>query len=174
MRGNDALCQAFARMRINDAVWGSLFLLLGVVILFHVQRFPTIPGQNVGPALFPGVIAAGLVVCASILMVQGLGQRRRRGGPSAWFASEPWMRSPRHVLAFFSAIGVNVFYITLVDRLGFIPTGAIYLAVLFAVFGVRLRNNLVLAVAVTLVIHYAFYKLLRVPLPWGVLRTWAW
>jgi putative tricarboxylic transport membrane protein len=46
--------------------------------------------------------------------------------------------------------------------------------VLFAVFGVRLRNNLTLAVIVTLGIHYAFYKLLKVPLPWGVLQGWAW
>ena len=161
-------------MKINDAVWGSLFLLLGVVILFHVQSFPTIPGQKVGPALFPGVIAVGLVVCASILIFHGIAGRRKRGEPSAWFASEPWMRSPRHVLAFFLVIGVNVFYILVVDRPGFIPTGAIYLAMLFAVFGVRLRNNLVLALVITLVIHYAFYKLLRVPLPWGVLEKWAW
>ena len=31
-----------------------------------------------------------------------------------------------------------------------------------------------LALAVTLVIHYAFYKLLKVPLPWGVLQGIAW
>ena len=30
-----------------------------------------------------------------------------------------------------------------------------------------------LAIVVTLVIQYAFYKLLRVPLPWGVLRAFA-
>jgi putative tricarboxylic transport membrane protein len=29
-------------------------------------------------------------------------------------------------------------------------------------------------VIVTLVIHYAFYSLLRVPLPWGVLERFAW
>ncbi|TMG83209.1 MAG: tripartite tricarboxylate transporter TctB family protein [Betaproteobacteria bacterium] len=161
-------------MKINDAVWGSLFLLLGVMILFHVQSFPTIPGQKVGPALFPGVIAAGLAVCASILIVQGIAGRRKPGERSAWLGSEPWMRSPQHVLAFFLVIGVNVFYILVVDRLGFIPTGTIYLAVLFAVFGVRPRNNLVLALVITLVIHYAFYKLLRVPLPWGMLEKWAW
>jgi putative tricarboxylic transport membrane protein len=26
----------------------------------------------------------------------------------------------------------------------------------------------------TLVIHFAFYKLLRVPLPWGMLTPYAW
>ena len=161
-------------MKINDAIWGALFLLLGVVVLVHVQGFPTIPGQKVGPALFPGAIAAALSVCALLLIAQGIAVRRRDGERAAWLGVEAWMRSPRHLLAFLAVIGVNVFYILLVDRLGFIPTGVIYLALLFAVFGVRLRNNLALALIVTLGIHYSFYKLLKVPLPWGLLTRWAW
>jgi len=161
-------------MKINDAVWGALFLLLGVAILVHVQSFPAMSGQKVGPALFPGVIAVGLSVCALLLIARGIAAHRQDREQAPWLAAGPWMRSPRHVLAFLVTIGVNVFYILIVDRLGFIPTGVIYLALLFAVFGVRLRNNLVLALIVTLVIHYAFYKLLKVPLPWGVLQSWAW
>jgi putative tricarboxylic transport membrane protein len=161
-------------MRINDAVWGALFLLLGVAVLVHVQSFPTIPGQKVGPALFPGAIAVGLSVCALLLIVQGLAARGPDGERAPWLGAEAWMRSPRHLLAFSVVIGVNVFYVLLVDRLGFIPTGVIYLALLFAVFGVRLRTNLALALLVTLGIHYSFYKLLRVPLPWGILQQWAW
>ena len=161
-------------MKINDAVWGALFLLLGVAILVHVQSFSTIPGQKVGPALFPGVIAVALSVCALILIAKGIAARRHSGERAAWMAPDDWVRSPRHVLALFLVIGVNVFYILLVDRLGFILTGTIYLALLFAVFGVRVRNNLPLALVITLVIHYAFYKLLRVPLPWGLLQSWAW
>ena len=84
------------------------------------------------------------------------------------------MRSPRHILALSLVIGVNVFYILVVDRLGFIPTGVIYLAALFAVFGVTARWILPLAMVVTLVIHYSFYKLLKVPLPWGLLERFAW
>jgi putative tricarboxylic transport membrane protein len=33
---------------------------------------------------------------------------------------------------------------------------------------------LVVSTLMTLLIHYAFYKLLRVPLPWGVLQPFAW
>jgi putative tricarboxylic transport membrane protein len=161
-------------MKINDAVWGAFFLLLSVAILVHVQSFPAMPGQRVGPALFPGVIATALSVCALLLIATGIAARRRAGERAPWLAAEGWMRSPRHVLAFFLVIGVNVFYILLVDRLGFILTGTIYLSLLFAVFGVRFRNNLPLALVTTLVIHYAFYKLLRVPLPWGLLQNWAW
>jgi len=161
-------------LKINDAVWGALFLLLGVAILVHVQSFPAMSGQKVGPALFPGVIAVGLSICALLLIVRGVAAHRHDRENAPWLAAGPWMRSPRHVLAFLAVIGVNVFYILIVDWLGFIPTGVIYLASLFAVFGVRMRNNLVLALIVTLGIHYAFYKLLKVPLPWGVLQSWAW
>ena len=161
-------------MKVNDAVWGALFLLLSIVILLHVQSFPTIPGQKVGPALFPGVIAAGLGVCALLLIARGIVARSKGGESAPWLVAGDWIRSRRHLLAFALVIGVNIFYILLVDRLGFILTGTIYLAVLFAVFGVRTRNNLPLALVTTLVIHYAFYKLLRVPLPWGPLQNWAW
>jgi len=161
-------------MKLNDAVWGTLFLLLSVAILVHVQSFPAMPGQRVGPALFPGVIAAGLAVCALLLIARGIAARATEGERASWLTADAWLRSRRHVLAFAVVIGMNVFYILVVDRLGFIPTGIIYLAVLMAVFGVRLANGLVIAVVVTLVIHYAFYKLLKVPLPWGVLVKWAW
>jgi putative tricarboxylic transport membrane protein len=160
-------------MKINDAIWGALLLLLSVAILIHIQNFPNIPGQNVGPSLFPGFIAVGLATCAIALIATGVAARRR-GEPAPWAGTEPWMRSPRHILALALVIGVNVFYILLVEVLGFIPTGVIYLAALFAAFGVRTRWILPLALIITLVIHYSFYKLLRVPLPWGLLERLAW
>jgi len=161
-------------MKLNDAVWGALLIFLSAAILVHVRNFPTIPGQNVGPALFPGLIAVGLVVCAVILIVKGLAARAQGGERGHWLEFDAWTGSRRHVLAFALVVGVNVFYILLVDRLGFIPTGIVYLGVLFAVFGVRTGWIVPLALVVTLVIHFAFYKLLKVPLPWGVLQGIAW
>jgi putative tricarboxylic transport membrane protein len=161
-------------MKINDAVWGALLLLLSVAILIHIQSFPNIPGQKIGPSLFPGFIAVGLATCALALIATGLAARRGDGKQAPWIGGEPWMRSPRHIVALALVIGVNVFYILLVDVLGFIPAGVIYLAALFAAFGVRTRWILPLALIITLVIHYSFYKLLRVPLPWGLLERFAW
>ena len=161
-------------MKINDAIWGALLLLLSVAILIHIQSFPNIPGQKIGPSLFPGFVAVALGTCALILIVTGLAARRRGAGEAQWIGTEPWIRSPRHILALILVIGVNVFYILLVDLLGFIPTGVIYLAALFAVFGVSARWIVPLAMIVTLVIHYSFYKMLRVPLPWGLLERFAW
>lgn len=158
-------------MKFNDAVWGALLLLFGIVILIHVQSFPKMPGQHVGPALFPGIIAAGLAVCGILLVLKGLATRRAaRGEAAAWASFAPWTRDGHYVLALALTIGVNVFYILTVDRLGFIVVGVVYLAVLFWVFGVDRRWLLPIAIVVTLGIHYAFYKLLKVPLPWGILQ----
>lgn len=161
-------------MKLNDAVWGALLIFFSAAVLVHVQSFPTIPGQKVGPALFPGVLAVALAACAAVLIVKGLASRARGGERARWVELDGWTRSHRLVVAFFAVIGVNVFYILLVDRLGFILTGVVYLGTLFTVFGVRRKWVVPLALAVTLVIHYAFYRLLKVPLPWGVLQGIAW
>ena len=47
------------------------------------------------------------------------------------------------------------------------------LFVLFLLFGVRPARAAGVAIVATLVIWYACYKLLRVPLPWGVLTRYA-
>jgi putative tricarboxylic transport membrane protein len=32
----------------------------------------------------------------------------------------------------------------------------------------------VIAIIASLTIHFLFYKVMRVPLPWGILTGWAW
>ena len=156
-------------MKFNDAVFGAVLLLLGIAVLVHVPAFPQIPGQQVGPALFPGLIAVGLVVCALMLIVNGV--RHRATEP--WFDRRDWTRSRRHIGAFFVTIGAVVAYIALADNLGFLIVGPLVLVALFLAYGVRPVTAIIVAIVVTLVIHYAFYKLLRVPLPWGVLTRFA-
>ncbi len=153
-------------MKFNDAVLGAVFLLLGVAVLVHVPSFPTIPGQKYGPAIFPGLVACGLVVCALLLIASGL--RSRSAGP--WLEAGPWTRSRRHVVAFAVTIVGTIGYILLAERVGFLIVAPVLLFALLASYGVRRNVAVVTAIVVTLVMHFAFYKLLRVPLPWGVIR----
>ena len=157
-------------MKFNDAVFGAILLLLGVAVLAHVPSFPAMPGQKVGPALFPGLIAAGLCVCSLLLIASGLRQRAQQ----PWFVAGPWFRARGRVVAFVVTVAGVVAYIALADRLGFLIVAPLLLLALFVAYGVRLSTAIVTAIVVTLVIHYAFYKLLRVPLPWGVLQRFAW
>jgi putative tricarboxylic transport membrane protein len=160
-------------LKLNDAVWGVLFAVLGVAIVVHVQGFPRIPGQNIGPGIFPGLVGAGLAVCGLLLVVRGV-LGRRGAQPSPWVQAPEWLRSGRHVLAFAVLVGVNLFYILAVQRLGFVLTAFVYLAALMRVLRMRWAVLLPVAAVATLVIHLAFYRLLKVPLPWGILQRWAW
>ena len=157
-------------MKLNDAVFGLILLALGLAVLWIVQSFPKIPGQQVGPALFPGLIATGLCLAGLILLVRGWRERAR----VPWLTMEGWVRSPRHLLGFVLLVGSLVFYMFFSQQLGFIPTSVIILTALFLVLRVRTGPALMYALLATLLIHYAFYKLLRVPLPWGLLTDVNW
>jgi len=156
-------------MKVNDAVFGAILVLLGIAVLVTVQSFPRIPGQNVGPGLFPGLVAAALAVCALMLILSGLRARPK----AAWFEALPWARSPRHAWAFVAVIGSSIAYIVLAERVGFLIIAPLALFAMFIAFGVRPVTSVVVAIIGTLIIWYAFYKLLRVPLPWGVLTRFA-
>jgi len=157
-------------MKLNDAVFGLLLTLLGAAVLFGVQGYPKIPGQPVGPALFPGLLAAGLCVCGVLLIARGWRHRAQQH----WLAWDDWVRSPRHVMALLVLLGSVVFYMAAADVLGFLLTAFLILMALFLVLRVRVPVALAVAIIATLLVHTAFYKLLKVPLPWGLLTGVSW
>jgi putative tricarboxylic transport membrane protein len=153
-------------MKLNDAVWGVLLLALAAAVLFGIRGLPSIPGQNIGPDMFPGLIATGLAGCGVILLVRGV--RELRAGDRL-VAFGAWLRSPRHVVGFLLVCAAILFYVFTVQRLGFLVTATVLLLALFLQLRVKPWLAIVVALAASLVIHLAFYKLLRVALPWGVL-----
>lgn len=151
-------------MKLNDAVTGAIFLALSLAVLWNIQGFPKIPGQNVGPSAFPGLIAAILAGCSLALMFRGL----TAGRAQPWLALQGWTRSPRHRTAFGLTVAVLVGYVLLAEVLGFLVCGIVLLTVLLLALQVRLAVILMVAPIATFVIHVIFYKGLRVPLPWGI------
>jgi putative tricarboxylic transport membrane protein len=156
-------------MRLSDALSGLLTLIVGIAVVAYARTFPPMPGQSVGPGLFPTVVGSGFVLFGTVLMIDGV---RRRGMSS--IELDEWTRRPRMVLNFALVIAVLVFYALAVDQLGFFITALAFLSVLFLAFDVRRTWIVPLALVATLVIHYGFYTLLRVPLPWGPLEGLAW
>jgi len=153
-------------VKLNDAVWGALLLALSAAVFLAIRSFPNIPGQNIGPGAFPALIATALAGCAVILLVRGV-RELRAGGRLLVFGA--WLRSPRHVVNFLLTCAVFVFYVFAVQRLGFLVTATILLLALFLQLRVKPWLAVLVALAAAFAIHLAFYKLLRVSLPWGVL-----
>lgn len=157
-------------MKINDALFGLLLLALGGWVLVTVQSFPSIPGQKFGPDLFPGLIAGVLCVCGALLVVQGV--KHRNGEP--WLKAGDWIGSARHARSVVILVAAVTAYILGSETIGFLPLSTLTLGLLMINLRMPVIKSLVLAVALSLVIHLLFYKLLRVPLPWGWLMPIAW
>ena len=110
-----------------------------------------------------------------LLIVKGIAARTHGHERAQWIAFEPWTRSRRHLLAFAVTLGVNVFYILRRRLAGLHPDRHVYLArALRGLRRARCGGSSRWRWSPTLVIHTAFYKLLRVPLPWGVLQPILW
>ena len=154
-------------MKINDAITGVALILLGVGILWHIQGFPAMSGQKYGPAWFPGIAAAGLALCGLALVYQGVKRR------APWMALDDWTRRRRPVAGFFAVIAGLAFYVVVSNPLGFHLTGVLLLVAWLRVLGARWPVTIVVAIVAPIVIHLAFYKVLRIPLPWGVLERLA-
>ncbi|MSQ62378.1 MAG: tripartite tricarboxylate transporter TctB family protein [Betaproteobacteria bacterium] len=156
-------------MKFNDALSGAALAALGALVLWHIQGFPPMPGQKYGPAWFPGLIAIGLVTCGALLAAA----RLRAAAPEPLLALPGWLRRARPAASVASVIAGLVLYVFVVDMLGFHVTAAVLLLVWSRLLGASWRLAAPVSLAATVGIHLAFYKLLKVPLPWGLLEQFA-
>ena len=152
-------------MKLHDTLSGLALLILALIIAINSAGFPEIPGQQIGPAVFPRALAALLALCAVLLIF-----RARLPAPGqAWVQLGAWLQSPVHRRNFVITLGCLVFYIVASELLGFLLCSVLILCVMFRALSVKPSHIVPIALGVTLLIHTLFYKGLRVPLPWGVL-----
>ncbi len=146
-------------MKRSDAVLGGAAVLLGAAVYLNTLSFPRMPDGTPGPSLFPQVLSALLMLFGGILIVQSF---------------RPHVAEERHYepVAVLKAGGVLVAiaaYVALVHTLGFAITATAILLGLMMMLGVRLRVGLPASVAMALFCILLFEKVLRVPLPPGIL-----
>lgn len=146
---------------------GAALVALAAAILWHVQGFPEMPGQRFGPAWFPGVLATGLGGCGLLLIASGARER----GP--WLTLPDWFRRSRPLVGVASVILGLLFYVLAADKLGFHLVGVALLTIWIRVLGGSWRAAVAVGIVATVLIHLSFYKLLRIPLPWGLLESYA-
>lgn len=149
-------------VQVSDRVCGGVLVALGAAAAWGGSRLPAVPGQDVGPAAFPMVIGIGLMLCGALIAF-GIGHDFEAEHDEA--VAPSWAAGLRALVP----PGLLLAYVLLVEPLGFLLTAAaLVLATAFA-FGARWRLALPLAVAAPLFLHLVFYRLLRVPLPEGLL-----
>jgi putative tricarboxylic transport membrane protein len=151
-------------VRANDVISGLVVIVVASAMIALTASIPDFPGQKYGPALFPRVLGAGLILAGALLVWNGLAARRA-GAP--WVEVAPWAYEPWRVASFLLMIAMLVVYIVAAETVGFILTASIFLLSLFLFLGVRWLPAVATTVVVVLAIQYFFASMLRVPLPRG-------
>ena len=145
------------QVRASNRISGGVLVAVGAAAAWGGSRLPPVPGQDVGPAAFPLIIGFGLIACG-VLIALGIGRSfevDEAPEPLNWRIVVP--------------PGLLLFYVLVAERLGFLLTAAVMVLCAALALGARLRLALIIAALAPSLVHLAFYKLLRVPLPAGIL-----
>jgi putative tricarboxylic transport membrane protein len=159
-------------MRLPDRFTGLFLIGLGALAAYGGSRLPPVPGQPVGPNVFPMVVGIGLCLCG-LMIAFGIGHRfeeEAEADLAAHTSHSPEEDRPRHPVWYLRALippALLLFYVFVVDHIGFIPTAAIMVLATAVTLGASLRLAVPLALLAPIGVHLIFYKLLRVPLPGG-------
>lgn len=151
-------------MKISDTVVGAGFVVAGAAIAAGTLGYPTLDAGHPGPSLFPRLVGGLMAAFGAVLAARGV-RARDVTETVAW---RELHRSAGFVNALYVLGGVLA-YILLVDRLGFLLMGALVLFVLMSRLQVRFWQALVVAIVFTAAVHFLFAKVLKVPLPPGLL-----
>ncbi|WP_149541330.1 tripartite tricarboxylate transporter TctB family protein [Siccirubricoccus phaeus] len=151
-------------MQLSDRITGGVLVVLGAAAAWGGSRLPAVPGQEVGPAAFPMLIGCGLIACGA-LIIFGIG--RSFEAEEAPDTPHPWWYGLRALVP----PALLLFYVLASETLGFLLTAALMILAGALTLGARWRLAVPLAVILPFLIHLAFYKLLRVPLPGGLLTA---
>lgn len=160
-------------MHLPDRLTGSVLVVLGALAAYGGSRLAPVPGQQIGPNVFPMVIGAGLVLCGCLIAL-GIGRHMEEEAEADLAAIEgPPVEAPRPLSGLRALLppALLVFYVLAADRLGFIVTGAVIVLATALALGARWRLALPLAALAPFGVHLVFGKLLRVPLPAGLVPT---
>lgn len=156
-------------MRFNDAIIGLVLIGFALLAADATRSFPSMPGQAYGAALFPRILCAGLAICGLILVAKGV--RNRATQPL--LDRDAWALTAKGPITLAIVLSGMVLYILVSEWLGFIPSAFLLLTAILLRLRGRWASSLVIAAGTTMVVHYLFYKVLLVPLPWGVLEPLA-
>jgi putative tricarboxylic transport membrane protein len=150
-------------MRLSDRVSGAALVALGAAAAIGGSRLPGVPGQDIGPSVFPMVVGGGLMLCGALIAL-GIGrgfEEPEEEEPHSWLYGLRALLPP----------ALLILYVLVVDALGFLPTAAILILVSALSLGAGWRLALPVALIAPFGVHAIFAKLLRVPLPDGLLAA---
>jgi putative tricarboxylic transport membrane protein len=148
-------------MKRNDIIAGAIFIALGIFIFTQTVRYPTpLEKGHPGPGLFPNILALLFIGFGLALILKA---RKLISGEAEITPG------PRRISNALFVLAIVAIYVGIVNFVGFLVTSAVLLFILMKKLGVTILKSTIASIVITLFINLMFSKILRVPLPWGIL-----
>ena len=156
----------------NDILVGCAFVLLGAVIVAAASQIEPLQHIPYGPGLFPTLVGSGMILFGAEVAWSG-----RRAAPAPVRALDETAPPPAlqasPVVATTAFLMVPVLFVLLVPRLGFLIAMPLLIGGLVGLLSRRWAMAAAAGVFITLLMQVIFQGVLKVPLPWGLLQSWA-
>lgn len=157
----------------RDGVIGAAATVLGIAIVAIAQGTSHTFHAGYGPALFPTLIGAGMVICGVVIGVRAA-IRPAQAIPRDMTAGPPGPEDrTRALIGVGAVLGSVLFYYLFAGLLGFLITATVIMAGLMWLIWGRPLTSLLIAFASAFLFMQIFAGALRVPLPWGPLLPFS-
>jgi len=145
----------------RNIIYSVVLIAIGVFAFVYAGRYATTSAQYVTTAaLFPRIMAGGLIVTALAILIQSL--RKKADAP------EPGQK--KNALKFLLSLGTFVAYYLLFKPLGFIVDSALLVFVCMYRMGCRKWWTMAIySIVMPAVVFAIFYYLFYTSLPLGIL-----
>lgn len=152
----------FGRLLNKDIVAGIVLILFSLWVIWEAREFAAAAARfrGVSPALFPTMLAVGIILLACIMILRGL-----RRGRNWQFTFD--LRQKNSYLALGLVVATVLYGLTL-EFLGFLLVTTLY-ALIFIVWmkGAKPLKALIISCVAVGAIYFIFHTLMFVPFPKG-------
>lgn len=153
---------------MSDFVLGTLVLILGCAIFASASELAPARHIKFGPGFLPSIIAVGLVLCGSTLMIRDV---VTNGRPKFSISLPDWDHTPGWTKKALLLGAALVIYPIILPIAGFLIATPIFLSLLLRAGAITWPRAIVLSTITTALAQLVFVDVLGVPMPWGVLQN---
>lgn len=152
-------------MKIGDVITGIGAILFAFFIFYETRDFPAARGGELGPALFPKILGAVLIITGCIVVYRAFmarGEARKTNVGLRKIRNVVGTAGFRNVAVLIAATAI---YIIVLGYLSFIVATMLYLFIVMKAFGVSIVRSLIFSPCITMFIFCLFSLALKVALP---------
>ncbi|PZC51473.1 tripartite tricarboxylate transporter TctB family protein [Mesotoga sp. TolDC] len=161
-------------MNVKNILFGVFLILLAALIFYFGWSFPAykIRGETLpGPKFFPFTLAVILIIFGIYFIIKSAVMIKMKKLPkdsAIAFEEKFTLEGIKNIVAVIASI---VFFVPIIEFLGFILGTIIVSSILMIVLNVKVLRSIIYSTILTVMIFLVFGTLFRIPLPEGIIMN---